>query len=144
MTIRHAYCYLQPLFIIVIIYIPSFTYSLSTAPNRKKMKYEYQPDKNYNMRVTFLHRYSVKGLAGDSLTSIELKSGEGTFEDDRRYALLYEDSREEFDEDNPNWVYKVCSLNKCTLLQSCCNTIQYITFAHTSYPLRFSTLIHLY
>ena len=76
------------------------------------MKYEYQPNiKNYQeMKITCLHRYAVKGLSGDSLTSIELKSGEGTFEDDRRYALLYEDSREEFDEDNPNWVYKVCSL----------------------------------
>ena len=67
--------------------------------------------KNYDkMQVTSLHRYSVKGLAGDSLTSIELKSCEGTFEDDRRYALLYEDSREEFDEENPNWVYKVIVL----------------------------------
>jgi len=83
------------------------------------MKYEYQPNiKNYQeMKITSLHRYGVKGLAGDSLTSIELKSGEGTFEDDRRYALLYEDSRKEFDEENPCWVYKVCSLNKCTLLQ---------------------------
>jgi len=73
------------------------------------MKYEYQPNiKNYQeMKITSLHRYSVKGLAGDSLTSIELKSGEGTFEDDRRYALLYEDSRKEFDEENPCWVYKV-------------------------------------
>jgi len=97
--------YLLPLFI-VIICISSFTYSLTTP---HKMKYEYQPNiKNYQeMKITSLHRYSVKGLAGDSLTSIELKSGEGTFEDDRRYALLYEDSRKEFDEENPCWVYKV-------------------------------------
>ena len=119
--------YLLPLFI-VIIYIPSFTYSLAT-PNHK-MKYKYQPNiKNYQeMKITSLHRYSVKGLAGDTLTSIELKSGEGTFEDDRRYALLYEDSREEFDEENPCWVYKVCSLNKCILLQY--NTLHYVLILH--------------
>ena len=78
-------------------------------PPHSKMKYEYRPNiKNYNnAKITSLHRYAVKGLAGDSLTSIELKKCEGTFEDDRRYALLYEDSRKEFDANNPNWVYKV-------------------------------------
>jgi len=57
------------------------------------------------MHITSLHRYAVKGLSGDSVNTILLNDGDGTFEDDRRFALLY--AEREFDEDNPEWLHKV-------------------------------------
>ena len=51
--------------------------------------------------------------------------------------LLYEDSRGEFDEENPCWVYKVIVLQ---ISASCCNTILTLC-THTSYPHRFPTYI---
>ena len=59
------------------------------------------------MRIKSLHRYAVKGLSGDSLPTVTFHPGDGTLEDDRRFALLYDDSREEFDEDDPKWLHKV-------------------------------------
>ena len=59
------------------------------------------------MHITSLHRYAIKGLSSDSLSKIQLNDGDGTFEDDRRFALLYADEKKEFDEDNPTWLHKV-------------------------------------
>ncbi len=50
--------------------------------------------KNYDMHITSLQRYAVKGLSGDSIHSVTFKEGDGTFEDDRRFALLYDDRTE--------------------------------------------------
>ena len=77
-------------------------------PHTKK-KYTYQPNiKKYNgMHITSLHRYAIKGLSSD-VSRIQLNDGDGTFEDDRRFALLYADADgKEFDEDNPTWLHKV-------------------------------------
>lgn len=74
-----------------------------------KKKYTYQPNiKKYDgMHITSLHRYAIKGLSSDSVSKIQLNDGDGTFEDDRRFALLYADEKKEFDEDNPTWLHKV-------------------------------------
>eukprot|EP00569_Conticribra_weissflogii_P018737 CAMPEP_0171447854 /NCGR_PEP_ID=MMETSP0881-20121228/39319_1 /TAXON_ID=67004 /ORGANISM="Thalassiosira weissflogii, Strain CCMP1336" /LENGTH=370 /DNA_ID=CAMNT_0011972275 /DNA_START=416 /DNA_END=1531 /DNA_ORIENTATION=- len=77
----------------------------------------YDPSKkNYqSMRIASLHRYAVKGLSGDSLVSVTLNEGDGTFEDDRRFALLFDsssddnvggDEKDAFDEANPAWLHK--------------------------------------
>lgn len=58
------------------------------------------------MHITSLHRYAVKGLSGDSLHSVTFQEGDGTFEDDRRFALLYDDRTEYFNKDNPEWLHK--------------------------------------
>lgn len=58
------------------------------------------------MHITSLHRYAVKGLSGDSLDSVTFQEGDGTFEDDRRFALLYDDRTKYFIEDNPEWLHK--------------------------------------
>ena len=78
------------------------------------MKYTYQPNLiNYNnTKIKSLHRYAIKGLAGDVVSSMKLYDGDGTFEDDRRFALLYvndynNDMINKFDEDNPKWLHKV-------------------------------------
>eukprot|EP00571_Detonula_confervacea_P010530 CAMPEP_0172304598 /NCGR_PEP_ID=MMETSP1058-20130122/5993_1 /TAXON_ID=83371 /ORGANISM="Detonula confervacea, Strain CCMP 353" /LENGTH=349 /DNA_ID=CAMNT_0013015897 /DNA_START=147 /DNA_END=1196 /DNA_ORIENTATION=- len=80
----------------------------------KKAAYSYQPnDKKYNgMHITSLHRYAVKGLSGDSVPLIKLNDGDGTFEDDRRFALMY-DTRDDtngvdalFDDKDPSWLHK--------------------------------------
>lgn len=72
------------------------------------------------MRIASLHRYAVKGLSGDSLVSVTLKEGDGTFEDDRRFALLFDnssdddignDEKDAFDEANPAWLHKVRKRN---------------------------------
>jgi len=71
------------------------------------MKYSYQPDKNYDMHITSLHRYAVKGLSGDSINSVTLQEDDGTFEDDRRFALLYAgDQKNNFDQNDPHWLHK--------------------------------------
>lgn len=77
------------------------------------MKYTYQPNLiNYNnTKIKSLHRYAIKGLAGDVVSSMKLYNGDGTFEDDRRFALLYVNDYNndmiKFDEDNPKWLHKV-------------------------------------
>ena len=60
------------------------------------------------MHIMSLHRYAVKGLSGDSIETVTLQEGDGTFEDDRRFALMYANSSgdEDFDEDNPQWLHK--------------------------------------
>lgn len=60
------------------------------------------------MQITSLHRYAVKGLSGDSIKSVALQQGDGTFEDDRRFALLYDDNgdRNNFDQNDPQWLHK--------------------------------------
>lgn len=60
-----------------------------------------------SMKITSLHRYAVKGLSGDSLSSVTFHPDDGTLEDDRRFALLYDHSRENFDENDPSWLHKV-------------------------------------
>lgn len=62
------------------------------------------------MSITSLHRYAIKGLSGDSVQRMKLKFGDGTFEDDRRFALLYDESEGLFDEENPEWLHKVCHI----------------------------------
>lgn len=59
------------------------------------------------MRIVSLHRYAIKGLSGDSVPSLSLNGGDGTFEDDRRFALLYDTSSERFDGTDPVWLHKV-------------------------------------
>jgi uncharacterized protein len=61
------------------------------------------------MNVTTLHRYPVKGLAGESLDAIELSAGAGV-PDDRRFAILRGDTS--FDPASPRWVAK----EKCVML----------------------------
>ena len=82
------------------------------------MKYTYQPNLiNYNnTTIKSLHRYAVKGLAGDVVSSMKLYDGDGTFEDDRRFALLYVNDYNndmiKFDEDNPKWLHKVGQIQR--------------------------------
>lgn len=86
--------------------VVSFTFcSLITTT---KAAYTFAPErKNYNaMRVTSLHRYAVKGLSDDAIKSVQFKAGDGTFPDDRRFALLYESSDNEFDPEDPDWLHK--------------------------------------
>lgn len=74
-----------------------------------------------SMKVTSLARYAVKGLAPDMLHSVHIATdGEGTFPDDRRFALLKsksdvenddqndgdDDAIVKFDEDTPEWIHK--------------------------------------
>ena len=42
------------------------------------------------------------------MQNIKLNYGDGTFEDDRRFALLYDTSGEKFDGEDPEWLHKVC------------------------------------
>ena len=58
------------------------------------------------MHITSLLRYAVKGLSGDSIDSITLQEGDGTFEDDRTFALLYAKNDEDFDDCDPQWLHK--------------------------------------
>lgn len=60
------------------------------------------------MTITSLNRYAIKGLSGDALPTVTLSGEDGTFEDDRRFALLYESSLDRFSGDDPGWLHKVC------------------------------------
>lgn len=63
------------------------------------------------MNIKSLHRYAVKGLSGDSLQNIPFQPGDGTFQDDRRFALLFDTSGgTKFDVHDPNWLHKVSLL----------------------------------
>ena len=85
--------------------------SLSSPKSQtsQPMKYTYQPEKKKydGMHITSLHRYAVKGLSGDSVSSMKLNADDGTFEDDRRFALLYDTSGDKFDGEDPSWLHKV-------------------------------------
>lgn len=61
------------------------------------------------MKVASLHRYPVKGLAGQSLDAIELAAGAGVTHD-RRFAILRGDTS--FDPAHPRWVAK----ERCVML----------------------------
>lgn len=61
------------------------------------------------MQVASLHRYPVKGLAGQSLDALELTAGAGV-PHDRRFAILRGDTS--FDPAQPRWVAK----EKCVML----------------------------
>ena len=61
------------------------------------------------MHVASLHRFPVKGLAGESLDAVDLASGAGV-PDDRRFAILRGDTA--FDPASPRWVAK----EKCVML----------------------------
>mmetsp|Transcript_9023 Transcript_9023/g.22005 ORF Transcript_9023/g.22005 Transcript_9023/m.22005 type:complete len:374 (+) Transcript_9023:40-1161(+) len=88
------------------------SHSLSTPKPRNaqamKNQYAYQPDrKTYDgARILSLHRYAIKGLSGDSAPTMKLNGWDGTFEDDRRFALLYDTSGDRFDDDDPSWLHK--------------------------------------
>jgi len=84
------------------------------ATNQKKQKLWYDMIW-YAHHVT--HRYAVKGLSGDSVDSVLLQEGDGTFEDDRRFALLY-DEGEHFDENYPTWLHKENIFSAPSLHQS--------------------------
>src|SRR5210317_2074215 len=102
---------LSSLFLAIGISLPlSSSLSLSSSPSPSsaaQSNYRYEPNiKNYDMHITSLHRYAVKGLSGDSIDSVIIQEGDGTFEDDRRFALLYDDRTEYFKKDNPEWLHK--------------------------------------
>jgi uncharacterized protein YcbX len=61
------------------------------------------------MHVVSLHRFPVKGLAGESLDALELAPGAGV-PHDRRFALLRGDTT--YDAAQPRWVAK----EKCVML----------------------------
>ncbi|KAL7506362.1 hypothetical protein ACHAXN_003659 [Cyclotella atomus] len=74
------------------------------------------------MNIKSLHRYAVKGLSGDSLQNIPFQPGDGTFQDDRRFALLFDTSGDtKFDVHDPNWLHKenfLCAFTAPELLAS--------------------------
>jgi uncharacterized protein YcbX len=61
------------------------------------------------MKVASLHRFPVKGLAGEALDAVELSPGAGV-PHDRRFAVLRGDTA--FDAASPRWVAK----EKCVML----------------------------
>lgn len=61
------------------------------------------------MHVASLHRFPVKGLAGEALDAVELSAGAGV-PHDRRFAVLRGDTT--FDPAQPRWVAK----EKCVML----------------------------
>ena len=81
--------------------------SLSSSPLSSQTLNSFS-SQNFDMHITSLHRYAVKGLSGDSMQSVILNENDGTFEDDRRYALLFDNSEgaRKFDENDPKWLHK--------------------------------------
>lgn len=100
-----AYRILLQFFFLATSFVPRRVFSLSSSASSQN-KYSYQPDNNYDMHITSLHRYAVKGLSGDSIQSVTLQEGDGTFEDDRRFALLYAGDDVNFDQNDPRWLHK--------------------------------------
>ena len=92
------------------------------------------------MKVKTLARYAVKGLAPDILDSVHIvDDNEGTFPDDRRFALLkyivdqdetrqrknldssFQKKYETFDDENPKWIHKenfLCAFTAPELMAS--------------------------
>lgn len=92
------------------------------------------------MKVKVLARYAVKGLAPDILDSVHIvDDNEGTFPDDRRFALLkyivdqdetresknpdssFQKKYETFDDENPKWIHKenfLCAFTAPELMAS--------------------------
>ena len=69
--------------------------------------------------MTSLYRYAVKGLSGDSLSSVKLATHGETFPDDRRYALLYEKNQDKFN--GKDWLHKenfLCAFTEPALMAS--------------------------
>lgn len=100
---------LAPLVTSLVLFLAAVPHSQSlSSPKSPQMKYTDQPDhKKYDgMRITSLHRYAIKGLSGDSVSSLTLNDGDGAFEDDRRFALLYDTSSKSFDGADPVWLHK--------------------------------------
>ena len=98
--------------VIVMVLLSLLQHSTSLSlpdPATPATKYSYRPDrKTYDgMRIASLHRYAVKGLSGDVASTMRIHRHEGTFEDDRRFALLYATSGDRFDEGRPSWLHKV-------------------------------------
>lgn len=81
-------------------------------PSTHQTTYTYSPaTKKYNqMQVKFLHRFAIKELSGDSLSFVRFDAGAGTLEDDRRFALMYDEARAGFVEEHPSWLHKVSSI----------------------------------
>ena len=70
--------------------------------------------------VTALHRFAVKGLERDSLDRVQLEAGEG-LPSDRRWAMIFDDAEESFDEASPQWLHKsnfLCAFTANELLAS--------------------------
>lgn len=57
-------------------------------------------------KITGLYRFPVKGLSPDSLESVVIKPGEGTFADDRRFALLWRKNANKWNDKDPEWLHK--------------------------------------
>ncbi|KAL7478343.1 hypothetical protein ACHAW6_004109 [Cyclotella cf. meneghiniana] len=112
--------------IIVMVFLAVLRHSSSLSrpePATPAMKYSYQPDrKTYDgMRIVSLHRYAFKGLSGDVATTMRIDRHDGTFEDDRKFALLYATSGDKFDEGRPSWLHKedfLCAFTAPELLAS--------------------------
>ena len=74
-------------------------------------------------------RYAIKGLPGDELQSVTINSGDKTFEDDRRFALLKTTSRADFNEKDPEWLHKenfLCAFTAPELMSSFQSSYQVI------------------
>ena len=56
-------------------------------------------------RVSGLYRHAVKGLSADSLEQVQLETA-GSFPDDRRFALIKQESASKFDARDPIWIHK--------------------------------------
>ena len=81
------------------------------------------------MQITKLMRYAIKGLPGDELQSVTINSGDKTFEDDRRFALLKTTSRADFNEKDPEWLHKenfLCAFTAPELMSSFQSSYQVI------------------
>eukprot|EP00282_Hemiselmis_andersenii_P029837 CAMPEP_0169453996 /NCGR_PEP_ID=MMETSP1042-20121227/15048_1 /TAXON_ID=464988 /ORGANISM="Hemiselmis andersenii, Strain CCMP1180" /LENGTH=271 /DNA_ID=CAMNT_0009566051 /DNA_START=218 /DNA_END=1029 /DNA_ORIENTATION=+ len=71
-------------------------------------------------RVHSLHRFAVKGLCSDLLSSVDLSPG-SAFPSDRRWALLRDSSPSVFDPSAPKWLHKenfACAFTSLEVLQA--------------------------
>jgi uncharacterized protein YcbX len=77
---------------------------LATTSTSRSTSSSAGPDAASVMTVASLHRYAVKGLSGDRLERVQFQAAGETFPDDRRYALLLDTSRQDFQEGD--WLHK--------------------------------------
>lgn len=66
-----------------------------------------------------LYRHPVKGLSADNLASVQIANPYDTFPDDRRFALLYDNKADNFQESSPKWLHKdnfLCAFTNAQLL----------------------------